>query len=253
MAVDRAGSGPTVVALHDAGADVFAAPAWDRLAVDHTVLRVVLPGYQGSDRPPTGWQVGDMAAVLADLVERSVGPAVLAGTSLGGWFALEVALRHPAAAAGLVLCAAAGLQCPPDYLFALFADGRAAAGTQRLLEQTLARMVGGDLAALPPAVVRAGTAPWVQDLAAAACSWHPWTAAPATLGRLHAVSCPTAVLWGERDALIPLRHGRLLAAGIPGATLQVVPDAGHLLACERPAVVSAAVRDVVRRAAGVSG
>ncbi len=48
------------------------------------------------------------------------------------------------------------------------------------------------------------------------------------------VSCPTLVVGAERDATFPLEHSRALAAGIPGARLEIVKGGGHGLVAEQP-------------------
>jgi pimeloyl-ACP methyl ester carboxylesterase len=233
--------------LHDAGADSLASPAFDDLAADHDVVLLDLPGYGSSD-PPRGLRdVAGMVTLLAGLLDHLNWKAsAVAGTSLGGWFAMELALGHPRRVRGLLLAAAAGLHTPEDFLFALFAEGRAAAGTERRMEEALAQRLAldpGEVEALPPAVAAAVAGPFVQSLAAAAAaSWHPYTVNPRLLGRVGNIGCPTTVLWGERDALIPVSHGRALAGHIPGARFRLVPAAGHLVALERPDVFAAEMR-----------
>lgn len=57
------------------------------------------------------------------------------------------------------------------------------------------------------------------------------------------VRCPTQILWGELDQWIPLERGRQLAAAIPEARFQAVPNAGHLMQEDAPeAIVAAALR-----------
>jgi pimeloyl-ACP methyl ester carboxylesterase len=53
--------------------------------------------------------------------------------------------------------------------------------------------------------------------------------------------CPVSILWGEEDRWIPLERGRELASRIPGATLRVVPGAGHLVQEDAPEAVVAAL------------
>lgn len=52
---------------------------------------------------------------------------------------------------------------------------------------------------------------------------------------------PTLVLWGEQDSWIPVERGHRLARAIPGATLQTIAEAGHLVVRERPDVLSRAI------------
>lgn len=216
----RTGAGPPLVYLHDAGADTLASPAFADLAADHDVVLVDLPGYGRSDHPAGLGSAVELGRVLGDLVGAlGVGPVTLAGTSLGGWFAAETALAAPEHIAALLLADAAGLQIPQDYLFDLYLH------------------TGG------PSPV----APVADVAAAAAVSWDPHCANPILLRRLGSIACPTLVLWGELDSLIPLAHGRAFAAAIPGSRLSVYRGAGHLLALEDPAAFAAAVRSLTRR------
>ena len=63
------------------------------------------------------------------------------------------------------------------------------------------------------------------------CSQPPASAAAA---RLHRVRAPTLVLHGGRDVMAPVANAHLLADGIPGAELHVVPEAGHAVPLEQP-------------------
>ena len=58
------------------------------------------------------------------------------------------------------------------------------------------------------------------------------------LGRIRA---PTLVLVGEEDRATPPFRARRIAAGIPGAQLEIIPGAGHLCTVEEPAAVNAAL------------
>jgi pimeloyl-ACP methyl ester carboxylesterase len=48
-------------------------------------------------------------------------------------------------------------------------------------------------------------------------------------GRFREINCPTLVLHGEEDPILPVENGRAIAAGISGASLKVLPKAGHEL------------------------
>ena len=227
-----------VVVLHDAGADSVDAAAWDDLAGERRVSQVLLPGVGRSAPLGRGAVLADVVALLAEVLDHvGEGPLTLVGTSIGGWFALEVALARPERVAHLVLLDAAGLHTPPGYLLGLFADGQGTAGHDGMLGPLLARR--GQRDRTPTAL-----APALVDLTAAAlCSWSPYVVDPATRRRAAGCRVPTTIGWGDRDALIPLSHGRALAAAIPGATLHVEPGSGHLLAVEAPSVVVALVLD----------
>ncbi|MBW8752023.1 MAG: alpha/beta fold hydrolase [Propionibacteriales bacterium] len=57
---------------------------------------------------------------------------------------------------------------------------------------------------------------------------------------------PTKVLVGSRDVLTPPAHARRIADHVEGATLTVVPDAGHMLPLERDELVSETLADLIR-------
>lgn len=58
---------------------------------------------------------------------------------------------------------------------------------------------------------------------------------------LGAIACPTLVLCGREDAATPLGLSEEIAAAIPGATLEIVEECGHLSTMERPEAVNAAL------------
>ena len=56
--------------------------------------------------------------------------------------------------------------------------------------------------------------------------------------RLGVIRCPTLVIAGREDALMPLEWLEELAAGIPGAHLEIIDQCGHMAALESPAKVT---------------
>jgi pimeloyl-ACP methyl ester carboxylesterase len=59
---------------------------------------------------------------------------------------------------------------------------------------------------------------------------------------LPSIKCPTLVVVGREDALTPVELSQEIAAGIPGAKLEVVPECGHLSTLEQPEAVNRALR-----------
>jgi pimeloyl-ACP methyl ester carboxylesterase len=64
---------------------------------------------------------------------------------------------------------------------------------------------------------------------------------------LEEIRVPTLVLVGDEDKMTPERFAESLAEGIPGAELEVVPGAGHMLPLEQPDAVVKAVRGFLER------
>jgi pimeloyl-ACP methyl ester carboxylesterase len=59
---------------------------------------------------------------------------------------------------------------------------------------------------------------------------------------LGGITCPTLVMCGREDVLTPLDRHEEMAAGIPGARLQIIERCGHLSTLEQPDAVTAAMR-----------
>ena len=59
--------------------------------------------------------------------------------------------------------------------------------------------------------------------------------------RYDEMRCPVRIIWGEEDSWIPLERGRELAQRIPGSSLRVVPEAGHLVQEDAPEALVAAL------------
>lgn len=69
-----------------------------------------------------------------------------------------------------------------------------------------------------------------------------WTSLP----WLHTLTQPTLVLAGDDDPIIPVLNGRILAALIPTARLEVLPGEGHLFVAEEAPTVACLVAEFLR-------
>jgi poly(3-hydroxyoctanoate) depolymerase len=158
------------------------------------------------------------------------------GVSFGGAVAQELALANPHRVRRLVLasttCGLGGVPGNPLALSLLATPLRYYSPTfLRLTANVLYGPTAGDDGELLRDQINARRARppsiwgYVGQLAAAA----GWTSLP----WLHRVRPPTLVLTGGADPIVPPVNGRILAARIPDAELQVVPGAGHLLLMDR--------------------
>jgi pimeloyl-ACP methyl ester carboxylesterase len=98
----RGGSGPTLLFLHGAGGFPGWLPWFDRLSASHQVIVVEHPGFGASDDAPGLVNVSDFAFYYLDFLERyDLREVHLAGHSLGGWIAAEIAIRDRSRLASL--------------------------------------------------------------------------------------------------------------------------------------------------------
>lgn len=211
-------------------ARVFA-PLLDRLPP----CQVLVPSLVGHETP------ADMAqTLLAELPQRFV----LGGFSLGGIVALEMAAQAPQRIAGLALFDTTARPDPEgNATLRRNAVARAAQlGTGRYAGQKLWSLYvspeAGDLethrALVSAMAADAGIEAFRQqsEMAIARADSRP---------RLARIAMPTLVLCGEDDRLCSVDAHRELAAGISGARLAVLPQAGHFALIERPDAVATEV------------
>ena len=231
----EAGSGMPVVFLHGAGGLLAENPFLDRLAARYHVFAPELPGYGEStgeelledmlDFTLHGW---DVVAALGLTRPH------LVGHSMGGMIAAEMAAIAPNDLDRLVLVAAAGLWIeahPIPDIFALL-PGQLVELLFQDPERGQALLTGGvdfsDMEAF-----KAFYLGQQRRLAMAGKILFPIPNRRVSK-RLYRVTARTLVLWGEADRLIVPAYAERWARLIPGATVQTIPDAGHMLPYEQP-------------------
>lgn len=222
-----------LVLIHGSG---DSAQCWDvvreRLAGRATrILALDLPGHgQRAQEPLLAPSVGAHAAwVREHLRAAGLARGVLAGHSLGAAIVLRLALDHPELVAHAVLIGAgARMRVLPEML--QLAQSDPAEAMRRLVElghapdhADLARAYAAALAPTAPGAL-------ANDLAA--CDGFD------VMGELDGLRVPTTVLVGAQDRLTPPKYARYLAERITGASLRMVPDAGHYLMDEAPDAVA---------------
>jgi pimeloyl-ACP methyl ester carboxylesterase len=246
------GVGPPIVLLHGLSGG---AATWIEviagLGSAYHVVAIDLPGHGGSAPPPRGASIGWYADAVAEAVTSlGVAPAFVAGHSFGGQIALRLVERHPDVVGGLLLIGPSGFVPLPGrtrvlaVLTTILRPGALAApaGVRLAGRAWFRRLVFGpllvsDAAALSPRVVQGFFAEMREHT-------DVRTARRSILGEPpvvfeHPPPRPAIVLWGARDAVVPVEHGVSLTRAL-GIQLRVVPDCGHLLIGERPdAVVDA--------------
>ena len=181
----------------------------------------------------------DLATVLAATAPE--GPLVLGGHSMGGMTVMAYAGQHPdvvthrVRGVGFVATSAgdlaAGARTAQVRAMKLLAHGRSLTpGRAITLKGQRSLLFGTD--ADPADVARTRAQVAGTKLAAFggfydALMQHDEAAALGALGEV-----PVRIIVGDRDKLTPLRHAEALAAALPGAGLEVVPGAGHMLTYE---------------------
>jgi pimeloyl-ACP methyl ester carboxylesterase len=240
-----AGSGPPIVLIHGIG---DSSATWDpvlsALARRHLVIAPDLLGHGRSDKPRADYSVAAYANGVRDLLGvLGIRRATLVGHSLGGGVAMQFAYQFPERTERLVLVGSggAGLSVSP-VLRAMTLPGAFAAlqllqvptarwqvGTVAWLLRLLDTDLGRDapdllrmVDALPDARARSA---FIRTLR----SVVDWRGQVVTmLDRCYLTrGMPTLLVWGSRDAVIPVEHGSRAHAAMPGSRLEIFDGAGH--------------------------
>ena len=238
---------PTMVLSHALGQDHA---MWDAVAALLVAAgwRVLCPDTRGHGRsegvdPGAGLSLAELAEDAARLIDECCdGPVVWVGLSMGGMVGQELALRHPAKVAALVLANTTG--CYPEAGRQAMAERIATAraqGLSALADATMDRFFSAAFRSRQPAEVararRLFEATDVDGYIACATAVREVD----TLARLPRLNVPTLVLAGSEDAGTPLPMAEALAGAIPGARLAVLDGCTHLSAAEQPQAFAAAV------------
>jgi pimeloyl-ACP methyl ester carboxylesterase len=199
---------------------------------DTYALAPDLRGHGEADKPPSGYALTDVAAdVRAFLDALGLGPAVLVGSSSGGYVAQQVAVDAPERVSGLVLLGAPrSLQGRPP--FADEVDRLAGPLDPAWVRESLTwfprfqEVPDAYVDARVADALRIPAAVWQASLDGLASARPPTEAGT--------IRAPTLVLHGARDALLPVTEAQALAAAIPTSRLVVYENTGHLVLWEQP-------------------
>jgi pimeloyl-ACP methyl ester carboxylesterase len=257
------GRGPVLILVHGiTNSSASWEPVLAQLATRFTVIAPDLLGHGDSAKPRGDYSLGANASLLRDFMlalghER----ATIVGHSLGGGIAMQMAYQFPERVERLVLVASGGL-------------GRQVTPMLRAVALPGAELVLPLLASQP--LVGAGTkvGGWIEriglrvgsDITAMAAGFASLQDIEARRAFVHtarsvidiggqrvnatdklylAEAVPTLILWGDKDPIIPARHGIRAHELMPGSRLQIFPGAGHFPHHDDPLGFAAAITGFV--------
>lgn len=190
------------------------------------------PGFFGTPRP--GWvsSVTDVAHFTMELAETlRLRDYILVGHSIGGWIAAEMAAMNSSNIKGLALIDAAGIKPKQGEIAEVFMVS--AADRLKLGFHDPAQVPNYDHFTRERTPEEAAAAHSNMEMLSR-LAWKPYLHNPSLPHYLTKVKCPTQVIWGRQDAILPLECGELYQQAIPGARLEVIDNCGHRPQMERP-------------------
>ena len=247
------GEGPPLLLVHGI---TNSSRSWEPVArrladKGHRVLAPDLPGHGDSDRHRGDHSLGAHAAALRDLLlATEVERATVVGHSLGGGIVLQFSYHWPELVERLVLVDSGGLGREVSVFIRAatlpFAERVIGLGASEPVMRA-GNLIGGALnrLGLHPSPDRAEVLTGVASLAdrrrreafvrTARGVVSPGGQRVNATDRLYlAEGIPTLLVWGDRDPIIPIAHGRAAHAQMPGSRLEVFEGAGHFPQVEDP-------------------
>jgi pimeloyl-ACP methyl ester carboxylesterase len=232
LEVIRVGRGRPLLLLHGEEALEREAPFLDLLASDREVIMPSPPGFGRSQRPDWVSAPDDIAYVYLEWLDRlGLRGIDVLGCSLGGWIALEMATKDARVFSFMALVAPYGARFGG-------ATEREIADIWMLPPDEVARRRWFD----PKKGQRDYKAMPEEGLAIIARNnesfarfcWEPYMHNPKLKHRLGRVKAKTLFIWGENDGIVTPAYGRTFADHVPGATITIIPQAGHYPHVEQP-------------------
>ena len=221
----------------------------------HRCIAVDLPGFGYSKMPPHELSIPGYARWLAHLLsDLGVERATVVGNSMGGFIGADLAVNEPDLVEKLVLVNAAALwnerrrarplvmlsNLTKSYATKFAAQWEMAHSHPRLRIPALAgagaRHPGRIPRDLAWEIMSGAGAPGFADALQALYDHR-------IREDLERISCPTLILWGTHDPLVPLRHAFEYEDVIAEARVVVFNDTGHIPMVEKPREFNAAVED----------
>lgn len=217
-----------------------------RIAIDRRVVALDLPGF-GISGPASGdVSIPGYGRLVEELCARlDLGPVALVGNSMGGFVSAEVAIQFPARVERLVLVSAAGISSVDEPEGVTMTAGRIGAAimaagvpySRRIASRPLMRHATLGLVIRHPSLLAPDLA--YEGLMRGSATDGFSAALRAVLNydfrpRLPEIACPTLIVWGEEDAVIPVRDAQEFERLISDSRKVVMRDTGHVAMIERP-------------------
>jgi pimeloyl-ACP methyl ester carboxylesterase len=249
------GDGEPVLFIHGLGGSW---PNWlEQLPVVSQGRRAIafdLPGFGGSPMPAEPISIEGYARVVAELMDAlQIPSAAIVGNSMGGEITAELAIGDPGRVQRMVLVSPAGLSTAVlrqrlGLIRTVYPPIDAVTGwlgtnaDQFVRRPRLRAAALATVAAKPRRIAAEFAAEQIRGMgkpgflpALEAISAHSQTLRE----RLHEIKCPTLVLWGEKDPVVPVRDADAFVEHIDGASKVVWKETGHVAMFERAAEFNA--------------
>jgi pimeloyl-ACP methyl ester carboxylesterase len=226
------GDGAPLLFLHGGNGFYPAQPYVRLLARRRRVIAPSHPGFGRSEMPDWLDTPDDIAHIYLELLDRlNLQRVDLAGVSLGGWIAAEMASKSPERFRKLVLVAPVGVKTGPS-------DRLDIPDIFAMPQERVSQLLFHD-----PEKFRFDPAQYSDEEltvmvrnreSLALLVWEPWMHNPKLKRRLHRAGMPALFLRGESDGIVTSDYIERYAKLLPNARIETVARAAHALPLEQP-------------------
>ena len=251
---EERGSGEPLLLIMGLGASTL---SWSEqvrtFSRDFRVIAFDNRGAGRSDKPTVPYSIGLFADDTAGLMDAlGIDSAHVYGQSMGGFIAQQLALRHPQRVRTLIL---GSTSCGGRQAVVASPENLAVIGMLNVLTPREAAEKGLSLLYSEEFITANREALIQRSLKEAELRPPPdafgrqvqAAVRHNTFDRLSDIRCPTLVITGSDDKVVPADNSRILVERIPGAELAVLPGAGHGYLLEKAAESNAVVLEFLRR------
>ena len=234
---------PVVLLLHGFGASLQAWDDWaPALEKNLRVLRIDIPGF-GLSGPAVNQDysdAADVARVIAVMDQLGVQQVIVTGHSMGGRIAWNLAAAHPERVSQLVLLSPDGFPDPNAKSDKTYEVPALLGLLPYSLPKWALRMGGvapafaDDSQLTPQMMQRYHDMMLAPGVRTALLERMRQTRNSDPVARLQSITVPTLLIWGEKDAFIPVGNAQDYLKAMPQAKLVTLPGVGHVLHEEAP-------------------
>ncbi len=230
------GTGPLLLFLHGWGADASSFATLINHFTENRCIALSFPGFGGSESPKTVWNISDYVRFICDFnAKLNINPDIIIAHSFGGRVAIKgigTEIFHPRR---LILIASAGMakKSLKTYLIIFFAKIVKAITVVppfSFLRKRLKRIVeskdysnAGEMKETFIKIVNETLEKYAKK-----------------------ITTPTLLLWGEKDTETPTSEANLLHRCIRESQLEIIPNKGHFVFQEEPALVAEKIKNFLR-------
>ena len=240
-----------IVFLHGFGASLQTWETWAQaLSEDYRVISVDLPGFGLTGEDPSGIYTDQRSVEVLEafLKELNIPKVVLVGNSMGGKFAWQFAARYPNQVAKLVLISPDGY-ASPGIEYGKKPDVPAIADLYRYFFSKAFLAMNLEPAYANPNTLSDALVNRYYDLMlapgvrGAILARMQQTVLQDPVPSLASIQVPTLLIWGEKDAFIPISNSNDYLKVMPNAKRVSLPNIGHLPQEEQPSIGLAALKE----------